>query len=342
MKRIKQVVVLSFALAALAFMITNISKAAYQTGGKNNPKPKPNTTLVPTSSTPAPNAPTVRRYDTKYNHFTEDKAKQAHRELTVAQRCDFCHRNIEVFTNPTPTRKENEALPYHDSCVQCHAEQFTSGKKVGDQYVLEICNGCHNRPFNNNPAVLGFPKAMNQFGMEFSHNTHSRRPNPTGSKKQEFDCAVCHQYYNDKKTARVTFPDHPECNSCHKATNQPAKGECNECHNDKAQAQKFRTRGQIDVAYKLFNFNHGTHLAAPRINNRCDGCHNVVNSDAANGTDLSRITIVYTTKKENAHRSQCFTCHEKDPTEGKWSKCSICHVKDVGTLTPADIEGAKK
>ncbi|MEW6730621.1 MAG: hypothetical protein AB1489_04720 [Acidobacteriota bacterium] len=328
MKRLKQTILLVFIGIVLILSVSeHAGSAAFEPAPPQKPfAPKPTTPSAAPTATG-----TVRQYNTKYDHFTSDKAKEAHINLTNQERCDLCHRNIDAFIKPA---RIEEPLPYHDSCVQCHSEQFTSVK-------LEICIGCHNRPYNQNPPVLPFTKQLNQFGMEFSHATHSARPNPVGNQKQEWDCAVCHNYYSDNKTARVTYPDHPECNKCHTAENKPAKGDCNECHNQTAQAQKFRNRGQIDIAYDYFKFNHGIHLASSKIDGRCIDCHDVIKTDGQPGaSDASRIRLVLTSNPNLVHKSQCFKCHIPNPF-GSGKQCEKCHVQPVGSLAKNPPKGYK-
>jgi hypothetical protein len=159
--------------------------------------------------------------------------------------------------------------------------------------------------------------------MEFSHSSHKARA--------DFKCETCHNTPADGKTARSTYPNHPECYTCHQFNNQPAKGNCNECHNDKAQAQKFRTRGQIDIAYKYFKFNHGVHLVQGRS---CEECHDVNQSDATTQTDISRIKVTLSPDPNRIHKSVCFKCHDPNPT-GTGQQCYKCHQeseKPIGSL----------
>lgn len=309
MKSLKQLVLIFFFVSVVALLVTSAGEAQKK-------KPATNPAAAEAASkaaaaggdtTAALTAPTNRDFSMKFDHFDSITNREDHKELSDQQRCEVCHER----TNDEPTIK----LPYHDACVKCHAEEFASAK-------LQICADCHNKPYNAQPSVFNFPQQLNQFGMEFSHNTHSKR--------EGWDCNKCHYTPNDNQTARSSFPGHKECFTCHKAVNQPAKGYCNECHNDKAQAQKFRSRGQVDFAYTYFRFNHGKHLAVGR---ECAECHDVNNSDATSNTDISRITLVLSRDMNKIHKSNCFQCHDKTGNERTNSpQCNKCHVRPVGDL----------
>lgn len=308
MNRIKLAVFLIFTAILLTFTIGNVVNA-YQ---KVKPAAKPATSPTPgkTDGTPGA-APTAAggKYSEKFDHnakANEGSLKKAHEVLTKAQNCETCHERV----NDDPKTQ----LPYHDSCVKCHANQFTDAK-------LEICNDCHSKPYNDKPAVFSMD-VLNQFGMEFSHTAHKARA--------DFKCETCHLTPADNKTARSTYPKHLECFTCHKATSVPAKGSCNECHNQDAKAQKFRTRGQINIAYDFFKFNHGKHLA---VGKSCEECHDVLQSDATTATDISRFKVIPTTDVNKAHTSNCFKCHQKIAKSGTPdADCNRCHVVQIGQL----------
>jgi hypothetical protein len=307
MNRLKKCLLCFFIVIGLSLLLNNTGILAFQ-GGKKTTKPaaKP---AAPTETATPPAGTTGGKYSEKFDHFakaSEGKPREAHVNLTNNQNCEICHARLD-------NSPENIA-PYHDSCVRCHAVQFADAK-------LEICADCHAKPYNDKPKVADFPK-LNQFGMEFSHSSHKARA--------DFKCETCHNTPADGKTARSTYPNHPECYTCHQFNNQPAKGNCNECHNDKAQAQKFRTRDVLNTAYNLFKFNHGKHLVVGRS---CEECHDMVQTDATANTDVSRlkISLVYTATKL-PHESGCFKCHDK-AGRGADAKCDRCHVKNVGALS---------
>jgi nitrate reductase cytochrome c-type subunit len=324
-KRLKQVVVLTFVVVALVLFVNEVLLETGQAQQQNPPA------ATPTQPEQSGAASGPRDYKATYDHFDDQKvnrqAVESHKVLTDANRCDSCHGSINVFVS-----RALEPRPYHDTCVVCHAEQFTSPK-------LEICVSCHPTPIVSDKEGVTkyyqFSKDLKQFGMEFSHNTHSRRAN--------WNCATCHETPNDGKTARSTFPDHPECYECHKETNTPAKGGCIECHNKGANAEKFysKNRSQIAMAYDYFKFNHGIHLVQPSIGNKCDDCHDVTNSDSTNNPDISRIKLVLSSNPAVIHKSLCFKCHDPNPSQSL-STCGKCHSRAPGSLALSPPAGYKK
>lgn len=314
MKKVKQTILLVFTLGLIAVIVSGTVGAYQNIKQRKSATPQAVTKQNVTPITATDNAPTVAasgKYAQPFDHFarvTEGKPREAHDQLTQAQNCESCHSRTD--NNPqTP-------LPYHDSCVRCHTNQFTDTR-------LEICADCHSKPYTAKPAVNSMRK-LTQFGMEFSHASHKVRDN--------FKCETCHYTPSDGKTMRSTYPAHKECFECHTFNNSKAKGNCNECHNNKATAEKFRERGRINIAYNLFKFNHGKHLAYGK---RCDQCHSVVNTDATTKTDISRINIVFSKDATKVHNSLCFSCHQRNPPE---QPCAKCHVKPEGTLSLPDIK----
>lgn len=320
MRFLKQIVVLAFIVCIATIFAASYGWAAFQknkaTAAAKPTATKPAATTAPTTD-PFAKKPFSGKYDTKYDHLTiasPDKPRKAHDVLLEAANCEKCH--VRVDNRPTML------TPYHDSCIQCHTNQFTDPK-------LEICVGCHTRPYTETPekriGVEPFTPVLKQFGMEFSHTSHSTRPG--------YKCEDCHATPADGKTARSTMPRHAECYTCHTFDNKTAKGGCYECHTLGPGAEKFRTRGQIDFAYKYFKFNHGKHLIDPRAND-CAKCHDVNKTDPdPNKTDISRITLILSKDINKVHKSTCFSCHDKSGNEGTGvAQCQKCHARNPGDL----------
>lgn len=161
--------------------------------------------------TPAPRRP-VRRTPAprKYSQFRHDiKAHQ--------QSCSNCHKFPS--DNWKKVRKGDEAFPditdypKHASCINCHRQQFFTGRPP------VICSICHTNPGPRNSARHPFPNpreifdkspkgktADSDFSVQFPHDKHvdivtGRAAgskvfmNASWSKRRmaEESCAVCHK-----------------------------------------------------------------------------------------------------------------------------------------------------
>ncbi len=150
----------------------------------------------------------------KYSEFPHNKHKLA---------CNSCHkfpssnwktvRKTDAFPDVTD-------YPRHESCLNCHRQQFFKGAKP------TICSICHTNPSPNDSSRHPFPnpreifdqspkgkKAVSDFAISFPHDKHIEI---VGANKNEFEkdqsaalflkiglkraaasesCVVCHQTY---------------------------------------------------------------------------------------------------------------------------------------------------
>jgi hypothetical protein len=163
------------------------------------------------SPSPPPIGASVRQArPRKYSQFPHDI--KAHRAD-----CSKCHKFPSA--NWKRVRKADEAFPdisdypQHASCVNCHKQQFFSGRPP------VICSICHVNPGPRNSARHPFPNpreifdaspkgrtAESDFSVKFPHAIHVdivsgsfRRPSPflnaslATSLAAEESCAVCHK-----------------------------------------------------------------------------------------------------------------------------------------------------
>ncbi len=157
------------------------------------------------NSEPAPQ----RRY-TEFDHST--KAHQ--------QSCNNCHKfpspNWKKVRSADTAFPDITDYPRHDSCINCHRQQFFRGRPPA------ICSICHTNPGPRNSARHPFPNpreifdksakgrtAVSDFGVSFPHEKHieivsqndSRgeaqfvRVSYAAKRQAEASCAVCHQTY---------------------------------------------------------------------------------------------------------------------------------------------------
>ncbi|MEO5858617.1 MAG: cytochrome c3 family protein [Pyrinomonadaceae bacterium] len=183
----------------------------------------PMPTPVPrTSSTPRP---------ARYSQFPHNV--KAHRVS-----CDQCHKFPS--DNWKKVRTEKDAFPdvteypKHESCLNCHKQQFFKGAKPA------ICSVCHTNPSPRNSARHAFPNprevfdttpkgrtATSDFAVTFPHDKHVEIVSRVGRREEfanaswtrgpsqrraEESCSVCHQTYKpqDKSDDEyVTTPPAP-------------------------------------------------------------------------------------------------------------------------------------
>jgi hypothetical protein len=175
------------------------------------PKPKRSSAKTEAKPTPTPS-------DAKFSKFTHE----THEAMSLT--CDACH--SVPTSNWNTVRPKDTAFedvtdyPKHERCIDCHREQFFSGKPP------TICSVCHTNPSPNDSTRHPFanprelfdvsPKgkqAASAFEIYFPHDKHieivSSVDNRFDLKRSglsfvnagytrragEESCAVCHQTY---------------------------------------------------------------------------------------------------------------------------------------------------
>lgn len=183
-------------------------------------RPQTKTGRKPQTSKPPVTAPS------RYSQFSH--AVAAHK-----QACNSCHKFPSE--NWKQVRKEGAAFPditdypKHESCVNCHREQFFRGSPP------TICSICHTNPSPNNSTRHPFPnpreifdktpkgrEAVSYFEIFFPHDKHVDivSQNETGSddfvkasfkprRQEEASCAVCHQTYQPQGNSDDEFATKP-------------------------------------------------------------------------------------------------------------------------------------
>lgn len=251
-----------------------------------SPTPNPESEIV--GAAPAK----LLEQDLKFDHNRIEHKKQD---------CTLCHKRA---ADNSPMSR----FPNHPACLACHAADFTSAN-------LKVCVVCHSSNHPSKDDVKAFPMTLGQFGLKgFSHKNHldaGKMPAGTAVPK----CSDCHKF--DAQFVQASFPDHPQCYSCH--THQPGEklATCQTCHIDRAQAMNIR-KG-TGPAKALYNFTHGGHFRQASVGQDCQKCHHLA-ATAASGNlpDIGQIN----TARGQHHTSACWSCH----VPAKEPLCSKCHV----------------
>lgn len=115
------------------------------------------------------------------------------------------------------------------------------------------------------------------------------------------------------------------CNTCHTVSEKrrddklPEPVLCETCHQKDAQTAVQALKAIPERPYGEIQFNHDQHLALPKLNGQCVGCHSGVVEGA---------------KRNIPAMSECFKCHEH---QAEWDRgeCVPCHAKsDLKRITP--------
>jgi hypothetical protein len=181
-------------------------------------------TAMPTPAPRASRTPVPR----KYSQFPHDV--KAHRVS-----CDQCHKFPS--DNWKKVRSEKDAFPditeypKHQSCLNCHKQQFFQGAKPA------ICTICHTNPSPRNSTRHAFPNpreiydttpkgrtGTSDFAITFPHDKHieivsrlERRDEVVnaswtrGARRLygEESCSVCHQTYKPQGTSDDEYVTKP-------------------------------------------------------------------------------------------------------------------------------------
>lgn len=189
-----------------------LSRPLIKTYGKSEleAKPTPTKKVVKTKPTPQP-------VKSKYSDFKHNT------HINLKLECNSCHKfpsaNWEKVRSKDTAFPDITDYPKHESCLNCHRQQFFSGKPPA------ICSNCHKNPSPMDSSRFPFQNprelfdastkakySVGDFQVAFPHDKHveivSRNENfneirrngvafvNTGYKKDaEASCKVCHQTY---------------------------------------------------------------------------------------------------------------------------------------------------
>lgn len=228
--RVRTIALLIFISAAIGgFFYPKIAAETFD----RNPQP-----------TPTPHGKKTKKVQKKAAEPSENNSKYAKftHETHVAQMeldCAACHKfptaNFDKVRSKDAAFPDVTDYPKHETCLDCHREQFFSGKPPA------ICSNCHlnpsptdssRHPFANPRELFDVsPKGKNSvsaFEVAFPHDKHidivSRYENPlktdgNGSffvrasmRRAEESCAVCHQTYQPQGKSNDEYVTAPPKN----------------------------------------------------------------------------------------------------------------------------------
>lgn len=317
----------------VCFVLCGFFRSRLVSGFELDPKPTPKTQKV---------------------NFTEfSHAVRQHSNLA----CNSCHKFPSG--NWRSVRKKSEAFPdvtdypKHESCLNCHRQQFFGSPKP------MICSICHTNPGPNNSTRHPFPnprevfdkttkgiRHVSDFGISFPHDKHIE--------DDEKSCSACHQTHQPQGKSDVEFVtkppaklgdafwlkkgtfktspiSHATCFSCHSADTGilPAPQNCAACH--KLAPKQTKTDFDSKLAATIGNLDKITLLAWRKRDSSATFRH-----EFSSHADL-----------------ECATCHNAAAinTLNALTKkvavtsCNMCHITattDDGGILNFEIDARKK
>lgn len=209
--------IVAFAAFALAgFLHPHFGETTHGIGAEPTPPRR-----KPRKATPTP-TPTPPPEDARFAVFKH----QIH--LDMEMECSACHKfptaNWDKVRSKETAFPDVTDFPKHESCLDCHREQFFAGKPPA------ICSSCHVNPSPNDGTRHPFPNpreafdltargksAESQFKVAFPHDKHIEIVSRNGSgggalfvnagfrRMSEDSCKVCHQTYRPQGDSDAEF-----------------------------------------------------------------------------------------------------------------------------------------
>lgn len=241
-----------------------------------------------------------------YSTFSHSTPAE-HAKLTVAGKCESCHRS---------TGSPELSFPKHKDCIGCHVVQFTGASTAA---VNPICTICHTSEGLNSTAAprKHFP-GLRTFNSKFDHAQHLQgieAARPKGS------CGSCHAL--SRRAGGVTIPArldaHRTCFECHAAGKPASKlSSCGSCHDP----GRYAPTSTSARAFRL-SFSHSNHA---RIT--CQNCHQVKNRGLPQGRQVSSTVAVE--HLVSSRVANCKTCHNGQRAFGDVDThdCKRCHKRE--------------
>lgn len=275
----------------------------------------------------APRRKIVQRSGKASNNFVHNIP--GHRES-----CNTCHKTPTGFSNAETLTGEDYKYPditdypEHESCINCHRQQFFKGARPA------ICSVCHTKVSPRDKARFAFPRTnqAGEFSIRFPHNTHqdiiAEVENPLGSggiesahfANAKFVLPANLQDDKDKKPKT----DFNNCTICHapavaKTYNTAPRrpqlvaletGMVTASHLEKIAAPQGYFKALPSGHDSCFNCHYSEQQP---IRTNCAGCHISRGNQPAESSVIERLSLKFnhnqTNETSNPHDLECTTCH---------------------------------
>lgn len=262
------------------------------------------------------------------------------------QSCNECHKS------PTGTSRSETVsgvdyrypditdYPDHDSCLDCHRQQFFRGARPA------ICTVCHTKVSPRDKARFEFKKSnqASEFAIRFPHDVHqdiiakqtmppARETNVAAAHFVKAKFTVVANFQDDKRT------DYNNCSICHAPaaartyTTVPRKPQFTALetgmvvtpHREKIAATVGYFKGVPEGHDSCFNCHYSEQKP---IRSDCAGCHILTRGRIAESNIIERYSLKFSHEETSEGGS---LVHDKE--------CSQCHVRitqsaDLRSLKP--------
>ena len=260
-----------------------------------------------------------------YNRFDHNVA--AH----VRQSCSECHKSPTGISSAETASGENYRYPDitdypdHDSCLDCHRQQFFRGNRPA------ICSVCHTKVSPRDKARFEFKKSnqASEFAIRFPHDVHQDIIARQTAPLRETFVAAAH-FVKAKFTSSESFQDdkrtdYNNCSICHAPAaaktymTTPRKpqftaletGLVVASHREKIAAPVGYFKGVPNGHDSCFNCHYSEQKP---VRSDCAGCHILTRGRIAESNVIERYSVKFSHEEKSeggslVHDSECAKCH---------------------------------
>lgn len=300
----------------------------------------------------------VQRSGKVYNNFVHNIP--GHRES-----CNSCHKtptglsSAETLTGEDYKYPDITDYPDHDSCINCHRQQFFRGARPA------ICSICHTKVSPRDKVRFAFPRANQgqEFRVRFPHNIHqdiiagletpSRREGTEAAHFINARFAFAPSVADDKDKRKT---DYNNCTICHYPaaaktyTTTPRRpqlvaleeGVVTSAHREKITTSQGYFETLPNGHDSCFNCHYSEQQP---IRTNCAGCHISRGGSSVESSVIERTSLKYShyqlSKTDQEEQAKAAGSNEpKKEYENKHERdCASCHVRitqsfEVRTLKP--------
>ena len=253
-----------------------------------------------------------------YNRFEHDTA--AHSK----QSCSQCHKSPTGVSTAETVDKESYKYPDitdypdHDSCVECHRQQFFKGTRP------PICSVCHTKVSPRDKARFAFPvpNQPQEFTIRFPHNVHQDIIAQKNVASAHFTNAKfsIDEHFRGESVRKNKKSEYNNCTICH----SPAKAKIYDTVPRRPQLVALETglvmashREKLTVPAGYFKTRPSGHDSCFNCHyseqkptrSDCAGCHILRNNPLVESNVIERLILNFNHESRDEHVMECTSCH---------------------------------